>query len=370
MHIKKAREIALRDLRACYGPLGIRAGLHHFSDYWARDAFFSSLGAISAGDNEIARRTIDAFIKNQGTDGQIPLRIGSSNFFLKFLGIRTDEKAVFGEDKHANNPIDPSLLFIIAAGALNYQKSELKKILGPLELAHNWARRNSGSNVLLVEKEYCGWMDSIKKKGMTFYTNLLYWKATVSISDLCKKAGEKNKAKEYKKLALRIFRNVNNSFWNGEYFSDWIDGEVRDFCPTGEQFLAIYWGFASKKKSEKIMKFVERHQTTLCFPVYPEYPSKYRSFFLKLVGMGDYHSKLRWIWICCLQAIAYNKIGNNKKASQIIESLSELILKYGSVYEVYDSSNKPLKRIFYRSERPFAWSCGFFLLALKKLKLS
>ena len=40
--IKQAYNVAKNDLRACYGKQGINAGLNHFKDYWARDAFFAS----------------------------------------------------------------------------------------------------------------------------------------------------------------------------------------------------------------------------------------------------------------------------------------------------------------------------------------
>ncbi len=40
-----------------------------------------------------------------------------------------------------------------------------------------------------------------------------------------------------------------------------------------------------------------------------------------------------------------------------------IIVKYNGVYEVYEKDGTPLKRIFYRSEHPFAWSAGLFLYA-------
>jgi len=44
--IKKARAIAADCLRRCYDANGIVAGRHQFNDYWARDSFFASFGAL------------------------------------------------------------------------------------------------------------------------------------------------------------------------------------------------------------------------------------------------------------------------------------------------------------------------------------
>ncbi len=369
--IKKAQQIAIRDLRACYGTHGIRAGLHHFSDYWARDSFFSCIGALAIGDKEIAQRTFNTFKKYQLQDGQIPLRFGAQNFLLKYIGFRTAEKPVFGEDKHGNSVIDSSLLYIIVAGSIYLGgKKDAKKILKSLELAHQWARKNSDDDILLKEREYSGWMDSVKKRGFTLYTNLLYWKATITLSELCINCGEKTKAANYKSLGLKIFNKINEEFWNGKYFSDWIGDKRYDFCPTGEQFLSIYWNFATNKQATKMLQHVENAQDDeLCYPVYPAYPNKYCSPFLQLVGMGDYHTKLRWLWICCAQAMAHQKIGNNRIALHIIKDVARLINKHDAIYEVYNSSNKPIRRLFYRSEVPFAWSCSFFILAVKQMSL-
>ena len=54
-NIAKAIEIATEELRACYFKQGIVAGTHHFTDYWARDAFFASFGSLAIGDTKIVR---------------------------------------------------------------------------------------------------------------------------------------------------------------------------------------------------------------------------------------------------------------------------------------------------------------------------
>ena len=50
--IEKAYEIALEDLRSCYTKEGILASHVNFSDYWARDTFWASLGMLETKDPE------------------------------------------------------------------------------------------------------------------------------------------------------------------------------------------------------------------------------------------------------------------------------------------------------------------------------
>jgi hypothetical protein len=44
-----------------------------------------------------------------------------------------------------------------------------------------------------------------------------------------------------------------------------------------------------------------------------------------------------------------------------------LILENKGVYEVYDKTGKPVKRIIYKSEYPFAWSSGLLIYAAKEI---
>ena len=48
--IRRAYQVAVRDLRACYNPEGIVAGRLHFNAYWARDGFWALFGSLALGD--------------------------------------------------------------------------------------------------------------------------------------------------------------------------------------------------------------------------------------------------------------------------------------------------------------------------------
>ncbi|MEM2138978.1 MAG: hypothetical protein QXM96_02390, partial [Candidatus Woesearchaeota archaeon] len=81
------------------------------------------------------------------------------------------------------------------------------------------------------------------------------------------------------------------------------------------------------------------------------------------------HRNLTWIWLISVMALVFFKSKNpkNKEISFILlERISELILKYNSVYEIYEN-NVPFKK-FYKSEMPFAWSSGLFVYAYNEIK--
>ena len=53
---------------------------------------------------------------------------------------------------------------------------------------------------------------------------------------------------------------INEKFWNGQYFSDWIHkGKVNNYFSTDGNLLAILWGIADKKQSK--LRWEEMVQT-------------------------------------------------------------------------------------------------------------
>ena len=59
-----------------------------------------------------------------------------------------------------------------------------------------------------------------------------------------------------------------------------------------------------------------------------------------------------------------------------MNKISDLIIKYDNVYEIYERNEDkkkkeyaPVSRFFYKSEVPFAWSAGIFIYTVKEMKL-
>ena len=97
---------------------------------------------------------------------------------------------------------------------------------------------------------------------------------------------------------------------------------------------------------------------------YPRYPFWRTGPFQFLVGMADYHNRgCLWLQPGITYAISLWKVGQKKEAKEFLERIAKHIVKYNGVYEVYEKDGTPVKRLFYQSEHPFAWSAGLFLYA-------
>lgn len=51
----------------------------------------------------------------------------------------------------------------------------------------------------------------------------------------------------------------------------------------------------------------------------------------------------------------------------MLESIDKRIIQDHGVYEIYEQNGNPLKRTFYRSDGPFAWNAGLYVLAYQTI---
>ncbi len=371
---KKALEIAKRDLRACYASKGILAGITHFDDYWARDSFYASLGALEIGDYEIVRKSLELFIKHQKKNGQIPLRYGyhAIAIFLKLLGliIHGKQYALYRTDNVISYPTDQNSLFVIVFFEYVKKTKDVefaRKHFGAVKRAIEW-NRSLTDGLLMEENYYANWADTHKKRGKVLYTNVLCCKALNSISKLCKLLN-KNELKHYSNLYENTKKKINSMFWNGQYFIDWIGTKKYDYFSTDGNVLAIIFGVADKKQSKKIESFIEKNAINKVPSLtnYPKYPNRLINPIMRILGMKDYQNGMSWQWLGCMNVVSKQKAGLKKEANDLLCKISEIIVKYDGAYEVYENTGKPVKRKFYKSEQPFAWSSGLFIYAHEQL---
>ncbi|NTV23133.1 MAG: hypothetical protein HGA85_02020 [Nanoarchaeota archaeon] len=372
---QSAEEIARSSLRACYGDEGIFAGIHHFKDYWARDGFFASLGALEIGDSGIVKKNLQLFLTSLKKDGQVPLRIGKSSLGLAIssLGIILGRrKPIYDVDLTSTKPSDSNPLLIIAAHAY-YLKTRDKYILENLPLlekALEWGHQRCDQDCLLEEEERCNWADSVKKKGKVFYTNVCHFKSIQCLAELYEQAKKIEKASHYSRIAKDVKVRLNQHFWTGEHYADWIDREkIFNFFSTDGNMLAILWEVADKDKANKIidcsMTFGLQDTPSGC--VHPYYPIEDIGWHTKMIGLKDYHNGLSWLWLGAISTLALLKVGRISEAKELMDKIDTLIEDHEEVYEVYDGGF-PVNRTLYRSEHPFAWSAGLVALAHSELK--
>jgi glycogen debranching enzyme len=374
-NINKAYEIAKNVLRSNYKENGIYAGQRHFDDYWARDGFFASLGALELKDFEIAKKNLELFIKYQNKDGQIPLRIGTYNLIPKLLGIKGERElsARFKDDKNVSFPLDNNALFIITAYEYSKKSKDIYFIeqhIRHLELAIGWLLRKN-RNYLISEGAYSSWDDSIKYRGINLYTNVCFSKAAVCMSEIYSMLKKQKESKVFAEVAEKIREQINLNLWNNNYFSSFNFGKRENYFNTAGNLLSILWNIADKDKALKIETYIEKNGINKYVPSltnYPKYPKDliYPSFYL--INMQDYHNAgMCWLWIGCLDAIAKQKTGMKKEAKDLLNRIANKIVEYNDVFEVYEKSGKPVNRFFYKSEHHFSWSAGMFILAVKSV---
>lgn len=320
---QQAKLIATNDVTACVVDSGITAGTRHFVDLWARDSLFAAFGAPP----ELAKTTIETFLKFQRDDGLIPYRIfRRGNMLLpNFRSIQSGGIVP-----------DGGLMTIIAAQQF---KNKYRK---QVQRARAWYKNTFGDG-LIFEWFQCEWADAVLKVGKTLYTNVLYWEATKSPG---------------------IRAKINETFWNGRYFADWVDYRRQDYFASHPNMLAIIFGLATKNQAENILTVAKTCWQGFTLhsnlPAYPFWRIPVQNY---LVGIPDYHNGCLWLQPGILYAVALHKYGRVAEAKKVLGAVAGKIVEYNGVYELYEKNGRPVRRLFYKAEHPFAWSAGLFLWA-------
>lgn len=382
--IQRALEIAQRDLRACYIGPGIIAGKHHFDDYWARDSFFASWGALVLGDFSKVKDNLHLFIRFQDKNGLIPRRINRFYWtrFKYITNIRIPRfriKPVYrGRFFYPN--IDPNSIFVITVEKYVIYSGDKKWVsdnIASINKALFWLKNQDKDGDFLIEEGIlANWMDTVRKfrgMGKTFYSNVLAWEALESGENLNKIIGH-NFPKELAEWKNVLKFKIINSFWNGRYFSDWIyRGNRFEYFSTDSNMLAIVLGFANRKQALQILATMREFfgKEPLPPPVnYPTYPKKYLAWRYARTNLPGYHNAYgRWLWIASLSALAHRIIGKEERVLQEIGIVSDWITALEKVFEVYNPDGVPYHRPFWESESPFAWNAGIFIWTVKELGL-
>jgi glycogen debranching enzyme len=398
--IKKAYDIAVADLRSCYSEEGILAGRGQFSDYWGRDSFFASFGALDIGDDEIVKKNLSLFLEHTKEDGTVPLRVGEYNIIPKIaknlFAIRIKGKSLekfnrkidkiekktirrlrarYVNDRNKNFPLDSNSLFLVSfyyylkkTKDKKFAKENFYMLEKILEKNFN---RDKDYKLLLKNVHGSSWDDSLNIRGVSIYTNVCHCASIRSLWKIAKIINHKH-ADKYEKIYYKVKDKVNNKLWNGEYYSNFILGgkQIKIFSTAGN-LLAMHWHVSDKDQALSIQDKIEKYGISKHVPSmtnYPKYPNKFVSLAFKSLGMSDYHNMgMCWLWLGAEDAIVKYKLGLRKKAFEVMQKMAKTIVKYNSVYEVYEQNGEPVNRLIYKSEASFAWSSGLFIMAYKTI---
>ena len=371
--LKKAFTICETVLKNAYNTHGINAGQTHFSDVWVRDSCFASWGALEINDTAIVQQFLSHTLNHMNDKGQCPLRIGQKYFLLKYIGLKGPQGPTYIEDKYVSIPMDSNALILILfnkylkkTGDIEFAKNHYQKLKRALHFYDAYL-----SNGLVVEGPYAGWADSVKKRGVVLYTNVLYFEAINAKIHIANALGESQDSAMFKDQLAQVKADITRTFWNGNYFNDWVSSTKTQTTFSVEgNMLAMLFNISEPSQSTAIIHYLskEKVMTPFGFPVvHRQYSWKdiYPPFLF--IGLKDYHNGLIWFWISCISSVALHNNNETGMAMDCLMAMSQKIIRDNSVYEVYNRTGEPVKRLFYKSEEGFAWSAGLFVWAYQTL---
>lgn len=373
-----AYQIAVRDLRACYNPDGIVAGRLHFNAYWARDGFWALFGALALGDHEQVRTHLETFMKYQMSSGELPVRLEFvGHTFGRYHTRRMQPKALYRAGTIFSDPLDPTALFIIAAREYFERTHDMtftEKFEPAMDRAARWLLAHDRDGDGIIENNYlAGWMDSILKKDKVFYLNVIHYEGLRACQTLKQALGAPADEAMFRSAADRLHERLQATFWNGQYFTDWIRGRRRGGFSSDGNVLAIFFGFATSEQARSIQRFIDDRRldadTPLrtCDPVYPAW----QVFpFYYLAGIPDYHRTLIWPWLGTVNAVNKFRSGDRSGAVVDLARIGSWYARENTVAEVYEPGGVPVSRRFFQAEFPFAWHAGLYVYAVHAVGLT
>lgn len=376
-HIHVARSIAVDALSACTTELGFAAGTHHFVDLWARDSLFATFGANVVGMRGQSKATITSFLRYQRSDGLIPYLILRSRMTIGKYFQRHSYYSMpvshFRSNQSAGIVPDGGLMTIIAIRQYVEESGDIEFLRGQygrLEktLQWYWKKFHVG---LIREWFLCEWADAVLKVGTTLYTNTLYWKAIGDMAWMARRLKKPVEARLYSVWQQKLYVLMQEKFWNGAFFADWIDYARHDYIATHPNMMAIVFGLATSEQATSILAYAKKYCLNgwTLESNYPKYEWWRIPILQRIVGMADYHNRgCMWLQPGIWYAVALWRVGRKKEARSVLEAMSEKIVQAQDVYEVFEKNGHPVRRVIYRSEGPFAWTAGLYLWAYHILK--
>lgn len=378
--ILKAENLVLADLRSCYRGEGILASHVNFTDFWARDTSWASLGLINSGeDMEKVKSSLELFLRYQKENGKIPRKICLDYNGLKYLGIKIGRKkprSIYTSPIKAFFSMDDNLILVIAFSEYVKKTKDTKfaeKYFSQIEKSLEFYQdSNLVQDKLLYEIGLGNWMDTIFKKGFVLYTNCLWQKAVREFEEVTR--GFNFNVNSIIPKSQEIFAQMQKVFWleKENFFADSVSkkGRQQKYFDLAGNVLAMLFEIADEKQTKFILEKIEtiKNKKDVFYPtVFPRYSFWKVNPLTFLFGIQNYQNGNSWSWIEILLAITKIKNGKPEEARKILENISEVILQNGHIHETYFLSGRPFDHLLWKSAVPFAWSAGLFLWAVSEL---
>jgi glycogen debranching enzyme len=356
------------------------AGPNQFKSLWARDFSMATAGALSIGMEREVHDSLDSLFSFQRGDGLMPRMVDNrgidSRVILGLAGFHVPLKApVKGWFKTENGVIAIDSNLVVPWAASEYILKTMD-----LDFARKWYHSAQRSLQFLTDggfmvngfvgnqPPFSDWEDSVRRGGRVAMTNVYYVLALRGMAAWAALVGEAGDALDYVLLADSTNRKFRDYFWRDD-LGMLSNFEGDDRLTADANLMAVAHHLLSREDSLAVMAALRNSPLWRPMPgrpTWPDYPRSYKSFNVKLSGIASYHDSMTWLWITALAADAERAVGDCEAYHAILESLADLVVKYGAVHEVYDlkpAGLVPVKRLLYRAERPFTWSSAMFIEA-------
>ena len=357
----------------------VHAGYRNFRESWARDFGFASYGLLTLLEYETVQDTLETFLHFQTEEGQLPVKLRSIHVVSRFLhSLFEREQPLEGKLRpkyitgHNSPSLDGQTLLVIAACEYVSATGDIdfaERYWQQLHRAMDWLGRfTSPQTEMLVQKPFADWADSVARRGTVMYTNVVYWQALKSMGQLAAKIDLEGYGSEYQEMAQRLADSIQRHLWQPElgYFA--TSNEMNNLSTAGN-LLAIAWDLADTEQAKSILNLID--ELDLANPVptqaaFPAYPRSRISIENRLGNLANYHTNAAWLWIGAWHIIALTHAGKSDEARQLIERVSELLVRDQQVHEVYGLDGRPLSNFWYTSEAPLIWSAGMIVYAFNQ----
>ena len=365
----------------------LRAGSHQFGSLWTRDFCFSVKALLGLGEKQTVRDQLTFLIEHRRTrDNLIPRGVDSlnpslrtfwslvQNSFFKSPPPLNEKKfkcEYVGE--HRTAAMDGNILvlkaaldYVEATGDTKWWDQQAAAFLD----VHRYYLKHFKDG-LIQQIPFSDWQDSVKRKGATFYLNLLYLTTTtrliskdarfadfpISMSQL-----ESNIYKNFYDSASGLFRAV--ALNNRNQIS--LDGNL--LAHDLGFFKSYQDGYNHYLRLKNSQLWAE---STTSFPgavTFPDYPTSSVATFPRLVGLRHYHDRFYWSWLMAMAGKISYLYGDKGEGDRILNKLSELAVRDNAIEEIYEPqlSFKPVSTYFYKAETPFSWGAASVLEALNQ----
>jgi hypothetical protein len=333
------------------------AGQENYSYFWSRDFLYCSEYLIKSEKyRPFVYNNLKKLLEFYNKDFLIPKCLDTRSSTLHIIrnslrtfcgkepipiihkrNKKTDKFVWKGMYKDHNNSIaiDTNLLFIKACMELNkYDEykdfifSIKEKLIDILLFYSKNGYIQIQTGDLIEQPSYSDWKDSLKRKGITFITNLLYWKVLYEM--------EKSKLFEnLTKSEIIRFKIEQTFFHNDSYYSI---KDLKNSFGLDENLLAIEWGFITGTRAKTLMTKLINRREFLVVPglaISPQNSWYNKPIYAYIAGSQGYHDDACWLWIVALASKLAYKFGYINESEKLKEIIEAIIERDQTVYDAY-----------------------------------